>query len=228
MADVIDFIAKFAEAILAVLVIGIPLGWAAWQWFRGDLLNWVHVSISDIETLDEDKKRLSVRTLRNVHLRDLLMRNPLAGFKVIRAAKKARHQPSPVLEFSVDDGWKIRNLCRGFVSSLCSDVWIARSLKLPVETDWYVMFLTRELTRQGHARLGLTLIPKSVIINRRSFTGEFDAASKVDQSWVIHMRAIQADYLENRPQEEKLFKFLEVELGVFLHGQGAEPECELV
>lgn len=214
--ETLQVAAKVAEVVVMIVVAGIPLGIAAIAWMKGDLLNWVHVGMYGLEATDDGRKRLVIRTLRNVHVGVLLMNNPVAGFMVLRAAHRAKGKDSPVLEFSKTDGWKIRNLCRGYASSLCSDVWIAQRLNVPVKTGMFVLTLTRELTTQRDSRLGLTLIPKELMDDREGFVGGFDAEPRAEKDRLSYVRAIQHDWLEQSPGEDELYKFLAVEMGVVL------------
>lgn len=213
--QILRAIGSLAEIVFAILAILVPVVFAFYKWFKGDMLHWVHVGLYDVvkNVATPDKKELIIRTLDNIELRKLLMGNPYAVLKVLWAARRARKTSSPVLEFAASEGWRIRNLCRGFVSSFSSDAWIAKAIGAQVSIGLFVLSLTREQTRNGDIRIGLVVIPKKTIQDKTIFLSGFGSDDKHDPR-LSFLRAIQKDWLEQKPGEEALFKFLEVEMGV--------------
>ncbi|HSX24576.1 MAG TPA: hypothetical protein VLG69_01275 [Candidatus Andersenbacteria bacterium] len=192
----------------------IPVAIALIAWFRKDMSNWVHVAVYHVVSDQEGIKSIKIRTIGNVLVTDLMMKNLYATWLVYRAVKKATVD-KPILHFPPETAFRIKNLCRGFVSGLFQEGALAQAMCLPVSSQWFVVTLIRDETQRGDRRVGLAIIPRNVIDNMNSFSLKENESWKLESSHherkIELLRILQNAYVTAHSESST---FLEVELCV--------------
>lgn len=164
---------------------------------------------------ERGKKVVTIRTIDNESVRDVILGSLYATALIYRAASKASSN-DPVLEFS-GNAWRVKNLCRGFVSAMFRYGFLAEILGCPTVKAQFCLTLVREKTRGGDKRVSLVLIKKEYLEDPGYFAGS-------DDEWAFEanhhpakltlLRRVQEDYLKKETWEEDLFEFLDMELSM--------------
>jgi len=211
-ADNIEWLFKVMGGIATITIPIFLFFGGYYAWTRGKFMNWVHVAMYKVVKEDETKK-LQIRTVGNRHLLRLMMQYRFAVWLILWAAQRATVN-NPVLEFPVKSAWRIKNLCRGYVSSLFPDWILADNLDLPVVRKWFVVTLICEMERLHKARIGIVIVRENLMKDPEAFRGEGWVYEEGHHTNFLKMiRQIQADYLDETAAEKTKFQFLRMELG---------------
>ncbi len=201
---------------MAVWALGLlfPVALAVYAWVRRDMLNWVHVAFYFVAIEANGKKSIMIRTVDLLSVRQLMMNNIFATYLIYRAATKSTRE-QPVLTFSNETAWRVKNLCRGHLSSLFPEGVLAKAMQLPVHADWFVVTLIRDETQRGDSRVGLAILRRNDIQDQSFLVGDPEVwrmeAEHHDRKLAL-LRHLQKTYLNEQANPSGAFQFLDVEL----------------
>jgi hypothetical protein len=113
------------------------------DWSRREFMNRLMVSLNSLQSTQDGKPKLAIRTLLEKNLPEVLL-NVYAVERVLAAAARTNER-DPILPLEKDDRWLVLNSVLNEIAERFAVGTLARDLGVPVDAKPYVICLTNEV-----------------------------------------------------------------------------------